>query len=200
MKKPIFRHSATFVASISLFIIIVILLVLKFSTSGNINPKSSSISSTTKPIVNSTATLPIFSNTENLLTETPITTARVDFTLNDFMSMFPHAIIVASASADIDGDGTVDNIIIYDNPDTKGTMTNSNIFIRTAASSASVDLAGGDTDFSFAYNEKSLTIDQANHTANVFLNDAKLGKVITFSIKVSSDIVNRSVNLKVSTD
>lgn len=166
--------------SIILFVSVIFVLVLIFrNNDGEITNSSSGILNTT------------ISN--------PTASKEIDF-FDNFVANNPNFEIVSKTKTDIDGDGILDYIILYNSVNKDGQLSRSNVCIKTAFQSGCIDLAGGDLAYSFANNDKSLVINTDKGFADVYLYNAKINKVIIFHLKVTSNLAAKETTIKIITE
>ncbi len=128
----------------------------------------------------------------------PASAADSPLAVDNFQSQHPNAEVVVTRQIDLDGDGAQDSVILYCDTDPSGRKTTTNIWIATADHMASLDLAGGDSNFSFAYGDTSLDFDLNQQAVIVYLSDAQMNRVLAYRLTVAGDPGKSQTNIKVT--
>lgn len=124
------------------------------------------------------------------------TNKQTGYSIEYFKSTHENAAIIASGFANLDGDDIEDYIILYQKND-HGIKTRSNVCIMMANHVVDVDIAGGDSNFYFAYDDKSLVIDPKSLLASIYLYDVKNDRVLEYHLSVTNDPDKNSTNVKI---
>jgi hypothetical protein len=138
---------------------------------------------------------PISTQTINPMSSTTAN-KQTGYTLDYFKSTHENDVIIASGLANLDEDDVEDYIILYQK-DNHGIKKRSNVCIMMENHVVDVDIAGGDIDFYFAYDDKSLVIDPKSLLASIYLYDVKNDRVLEYHLSVTNDPNNNSTNIKI---